>query len=105
MTEAQIQRQVLDYLAAKHTFAFRLNTAAIKTEKRFFRSHGLGRGAADILAIISKNSAGFLPVWIECKSRSGRQSAEQKSFQAQVESLGHAYVLARSIDNIQAHVG
>ena len=110
MTESQIVRQILDYLAAEHIFAFRLNTSAIKIGDRFFRAHSLGPGAADLLAIPKPKYYGcdlyhFLPAWIECKTTIGKQSPEQKSFQQYVESLGHDYILARSVDDIRERVG
>jgi len=117
MTESQIVRQILDYLAAEHIFAFRLNTSATKIGDRFFRAHSLGPGAADILSLPMVN--GFAhsneclnhqvvhiqPTWIECKTAKGRQSPEQKSFQDHVESLGHRYILARSVDDVRERVG
>src|SRR5437660_55122 len=50
-TEAETQRAILELLAAYRVYAFRLNTAAIKTEGRFFRAHSAGAGAADIFAL------------------------------------------------------
>jgi hypothetical protein len=114
VSESQIVRQILDYLAADHIFAFRLNTSATKIGNRFFRAHSLGPGASDILSfpVVS----GFVhsneclnhpvrhiqPTWIEVKTSTGKQSLEQKSFQEHVESLGHRYILARSVDDIRA---
>jgi hypothetical protein len=43
-----------------------------------------------------------LPVWIECKDSKGKQSDLQKSFQAQVEAEGHKYIVARSIEDVEA---
>lgn len=112
MTESQIVRQILDYLAAEHIFAFRLNTSAFSGEykgKRWFtRSHSLGPGAADILAIpeirlpVEQLRIVLRPIWIEVKTAKGKQSSEQKSFQDHVESLGHRYILARSVDDVRA---
>jgi hypothetical protein len=109
VSESQVVRQILDYLAAEKIFAFRLNTSATKIGNRFFRAHSLGPGAADILAFDSGNVwcdghvfRALRPIWIECKSSTGKQSWEQKSFQTYVESLGHKYVIARSVDDIKA---
>jgi hypothetical protein len=115
MTESQIVRQILDYLAAERIFAFRLNTSAFSGEhkgKRWFtRSHSLGAGAADILSLPVINvpdemlefikSPQIIPTWIECKTAKGKQSPEQANFQAYVESLGHKYILARSVDDVR----
>lgn len=103
MTESAIVRQILDWLAAERIFAFRLNTSATKIGDRFFRSHGLGPGAADILALPKANHRvlSLMPAWIEVKTSTGRQSPEQINFQAFVEEMGHKYLLARSIDDVR----
>ena len=115
MKEQDIQKCILDYLAAEHIFAFRLNTGGAKVHGGFLRSHSLGAGAADILAmpricesghrncleLSGKFHGEITPTWIEVKNTKGRQSAEQKSFQEYVEGLGHRYILARSVDDVR----
>jgi hypothetical protein len=113
MKESQIVCQILDYLAAERIFAFRLNTSAFKGEHKgkswFTRSHSLGPGAADIVATIPQEYCGNrkeldlrfqIVTWIECKTSTGKQSPQQRNFQEHVESLGHRYILARSVDNV-----
>jgi hypothetical protein len=39
---------------------------------------------------------------VECKREDGRQSPEQKQHQADVEQRGGVYILARSIDDLEA---
>lgn len=99
MKEADVQRQILDYLKAEHRFAMRVNTGAFVLEangkQRLFRSHSLGPGAADILVPASGS------LWIECKNEKGKQTIAQKGFEQMVEELGHLYVLARSIDDLR----
>lgn len=113
MSERDIQKTILDGLAAMRIFAFRLNTASFvgehKGKKRFFKSHSLGPGAADILAIrqIPWNALGWkgtysLPLWIEVKAPGGRQSPEQESFQRHVEAEGHRYLVASSWESVLA---
>lgn len=107
MSERDIQKTILDGLAAMRVFAFRLNTASFvgehKGKKRFFKSHSLGPGAADILAITNDECyecLGLRPLWIEVKAPGGKQSPEQESFQKHVESLGHKYLLADSWEKV-----
>lgn len=38
--------------------------------------------------------------WIEMKAERGRQSPEQKAFQARVTALGHHYAICRSLDDV-----
>src|ERR1700683_4952276 len=105
MRESEIQKAILDYLAAKHVMAFRMNTGAMQSEyngkKRFM--HFGTPGMADILAfpVIRLPIEGYatkriVPTWIECKAPKGKQSELQKSFQAQVEAEGHRYGICRS---------
>lgn len=115
-TEAETQKAILDLLTAKRIFAFRMNTAAFKAYKRFFRAHSLGAGAADIFALPTvlttfwKDSpcghelivAEPHPVWIEVKSPTGKQTPQQKNFQQYVEEKGFHYLLARSVDDVSA---
>ena len=109
--EGAILKSCLDYLAAKHILAFRMNTGAMAAEhngkKRFMR---FGTpGMADILAFPKRWIDQFhvhghweyeLPCWIECKTETGRQSELQKSFQKQVEENGHRYLIARGVDDL-----
>jgi hypothetical protein len=111
-SEAQISRSIMDYLAARHVFAVRMNsgTQVLTSGGNRRAIHMNAPGTADILAfpqirIFSKVSNGVitpLPVWIEVKSATGKQSELQKSFQLQVEAEGHKYVLARSISDVEA---
>ena len=107
--EAAVQRAILDYLAARHVLAFRMQSGATmssyKGKTRLVR-YGTP-GMADILAMpIDVNSVceallAVRPIWIECKAEKGKQSELQKSFQQQVESHGHKYVVARSIQDVE----
>jgi hypothetical protein len=40
-------------------------------------------------------------VFIEVKSATGRQSAEQKSFECQVKDAGAEYVVVRSVEEMR----
>ena len=104
MKECDTQRLILDWLAANHILAFRLNVGAMKVDNRFVQ-FGV-KGMADILAFPMKRT-GFAdpsqwtqPTWIECKATKGVQSAFQKSFQQQVEDAGHTYILAKSLEDV-----
>jgi hypothetical protein len=110
LSESQIQRAILDWLAAKGILAFRMNTGAIKStykgKDRFMR---FGTpGMADVLVFevayypFGPNHGGFNKVmWLEVKTATGKQSELQKSFQAQVESHGHRYIICRSVEDVE----
>jgi len=103
MKETDIQRAILDYLAARHMLAFRMNTGAMVSEykgkKRFMR---FGTpGMADVLTFGRYHFMDVsMPIWIEVKAEKGKQSELQKSFQKQVEREGHRYILAWSVDDV-----
>lgn len=107
MKESAIQRAILEYLAVKGILAFRMNAGAMKVEyngKSRFMRFGVA-GMADILAF-KLYGAGIEcrtgVIWIEVKTAIGKQSELQKSFQHQVERYGHRYILARSVDDVEA---
>jgi hypothetical protein len=113
MKESQIQRAIMDYLAARRILAFRMNTGAMAGEyngKQRFMRFGVV-GMADILAFSEsvdypEGAHGIrydliTPVWIEVKADTGKQSEHQKSFQKQVEERGHTYVVALSIEDVE----
>ena len=112
MKESWVQTAIMEYLSAKHILAFRMNTGAMKMDKRFVR-FGVP-GMADILAFpvqsfsyeievsSRKRTMSYtVPTWIECKATKGVQSDLQKSFQKHVEEHGHRYVVARSIEDVE----
>ena len=65
-------------------------------------------GMADVMAFperdVVENNGGshyeINPTWIEVKAPKGKQSELQKSFQEQVESHGHRYILAYSLEDV-----
>lgn len=106
-SENDIQRAILDYLAAEHVLAFRMQVGAFSSEykgkTRFMR---VGTpGMADILAFpLHPDDWSVMqphPLWIEVKIEKGKQSDLQKSFQEQVEREGHRYIIARSIEDVK----
>jgi hypothetical protein len=106
--EGAILQLILDWLKAEHILAFRNNVLAMPTAdgKRFIKAGT--PGMADILAFddwqpasISARLRLSVPTWIEVKAKGGKQSELQKSFQEQVESHGHRYIVAHSLEDAQ----
>lgn len=99
MKESPIQHLILDYLAAEHILAFRMNTGALPaggddgTKRRWVR-FGV-KGMADILAFPHGSV-----LWIETKSTTGRLSGLQESFARQVREAGHIYQPARALEPV-----
>lgn len=84
-TEADIRRQVKDYLAWRGWFVF-------------YHLQGLGSypGLPDIQAI-----KGGRTVYIELKRPGGKQRPAQIDFQRDLEAAGGEYVLCRGIEDLQ----
>lgn len=99
--EGYVLRSILDYLASRRYFAMRMNSGAVQ-DKRGVPVRMHEPGTADVLAI-RPGGVPFLHevCWIECKAPNGRQSDLQKAFQKRVEELGHTYILAFSIDDLE----
>lgn len=96
MTEAHIQHAILAAWGAHPRLRFwRQNTGAAMVKGRMVR---FGTpGCADILGLIAP-SGRFLA--IECKTATGRQSEEQRSFERMITTFGGLYVLARSLQDV-----
>ena len=105
--EGAVLDAVLGYLQAERVTAWRMNTGAVKLDKRFVR-FGVP-GFADILAIptVRGTFKGLQCQWtepwfIEVKAEKGRQSAEQHSFELQVKDAGAQYFIVRSVEEMEA---
>jgi hypothetical protein len=110
-SEAQISRAVMDYLAARHIFAVRMNsgtTVMVSNGKRR-AIHMNAPGTADILAFphyffrdhTDTKHEEIIPTWLELKTAAGKQSELQASFQRQVEAEGHVYAIIRSVEDVE----
>lgn len=94
MSETEIVKSCLDYLALKKVFAYRSNTGAFQNAKGGFYRFG-AVGSSDIIAIIGDGKY----LGIEVKNK-GRQTENQKLFQQAVEKAGGLYWLVRSLDDL-----
>jgi len=82
-------------------WAERMNCGKVKRGKHYIMLHG--EGTADILFFprhCHVRIAGLpgTPVWIETKTGKNGQDADQRLFQLKVETLGHRYILATSVE-------
>lgn len=128
--ESGVLRACLDLLAAEKIWHERRNVGAVKNGNRFIR-FGVP-GTADILAIplvtvelicdadepdtakswLVRWVAGARfnlwkwkqprPLWIECKSDTGKQTEKQAEFEREAKKAGHAYLLVRDSDELKA---
>lgn len=96
MTEKQLQNAILREFGTRSDMRlWRANTGAAQIGRRFIR-FGVP-GQADLTGILP----GGRRLEIEVKSESGRQTPDQRNFQAMIERFGGLYVLARSVDDVQ----
>ncbi len=66
-----------------------------KLEAINLKRQGVKSGVADVLLLIPKG--GFASLCLEFKTKTGKQSPEQKEFQKQAEKCGSKYVIVRSV--------
>ena len=84
MSEANIKRQVKDYLSLKGYFHFYI-----------LQGLGAAKGIPDIIAI--KNNR---VLFLEIKRPGGKQSKYQKQFQADIEGQDGEYYLIKSLEDL-----
>jgi VRR-NUC domain len=99
-SETEIQSAICDYLSFKGYLFSRTNNAPIYDKTRgAFRSlpKYTRRGWPDICLI-----KGGIFCGIEVKAEKGRLSPEQEQLGHEIVANGGRYLVARSIDNIQA---
>jgi len=103
--ESNVLREVLQWLARERAswLVWRNSVGAHHgVDTGTFVRFGLP-GSPDIICIVPPNGQ-F--VGIECKRRNGgRQSPEQRAFQAACEKRGGVYVLARSVEDLRKVIG
>lgn len=101
MTETQLVKFCLDYLAAKKIFAWRANSGAVvaeyKGKKRFVRFASV-KGLADIIGVTRDGR--FLA--IEAKVGKNTTTPDQQAFLERVGASGGVAAVVRSPEEMQA---
>ena len=100
--EHKLQVMVVDYLAIAgkpNVFAVAIPNAGRRSLRMGGRMkrEGLVAGAADLLVALPGGHVG----WLEMKAVKGRQSVEQKGFQARCLRLNHPYAVAHTFDEAE----
>ena len=67
-----------------------------KIEAANMKRQGVKAGVADVILQIPKKE--FASLCLEFKTKTGRQSKEQREYQRQVEMAGSKYVVVRSVE-------
>jgi hypothetical protein len=103
--ESGVLNACLGLLSAERIWHRRVNTGAVMSGNRFLRFNK--KGDADIMLTIPVpytrgNGVSWQCVcWVECKSDTGKQSPDQKLFEAEARAEGHDYLLVRSSDDLK----
>jgi len=97
--EGAVVQACLEYLGIYGAFVWRNNTGSLKD--KINRPVFFGKpGSSDILGLLP----GGRFIAVECKSKKGKLSENQKDFLAEVERLGGLAIVARSVDDIMKAV-
>ena len=101
MREADLQAAILHEFGSRPDIRlWRANVLVARTKDGRVVKAGV-KGQADLSGI----RAGGQRIEIEVKSPSGRQSQEQKRWQAMIEKFGGVYVLAKSLEDVKKTLG
>lgn len=73
-----------------------------KIEAAIMKGEGVTAGVADMLLLLPSGEHPYL--CIEMKTASGRQTREQKAWQADVEAVGGRYAVCRSIEDFMREI-
>lgn len=95
--ESDIVRAICEYLTHRRHFFWRNNTGAFRTEKGGMYFFG-AKGSPDIFVV---TRGGYL-VSLEVKTQKGRQSPDQRVWEARCREIDAAYHVVRSIEDVQA---
>lgn len=97
--ESSIQKAVLDYLALRKIYAFRVNTQGVPLHDGSGKYRPAPqKGVADILAIL-KPSGRWLAV--ECKRPGAKLTDDQEEFLCNIHENGGVTVVAKSLEDIE----
>jgi hypothetical protein len=99
--ESDIVSSICEYLAARHHFYWRQNTAPAVQKSpdgwqfRRMPKHAM-RGVSDIILVHVGR-----PYFLEVKRKGTYQSPEQKEFEKRAQQAGALYAVVRSIDDVR----
>lgn len=100
--EHDIQVGIVNYLRLKKIFCFAVPNGGLRNLKTaaFLKKEGATAGVSDLIILLPQRC-----LFVEVKTKTGRQSEEQKNFQQEVEKLGFEYLIWRSLDDAIKFVG
>ena len=95
INERELQHQCVEWFRCNHPdcVLFSVPNEAAHKRINWFTYTGLLRGAADLVLVLPGKV-----VFVEMKTRYGRQSDEQVEFERKCNELGVVYVLCRNLE-------
>jgi len=97
-SEHDLQVQVLKVISlqGRRAYAFAIPNAGTRgpAMANYLKREGLTAGIADLCIMLPGGKVG----WLELKTATGRQSAQQSAFELTCIGLDHPYALVRSLD-------
>ena len=100
--ETALVKQLLDYLAYKRVWAYRVNTGGLFNQTGRLVRFGVP-GHPDIIARmrpVRPGEGSGRVLWIEAKTEKGRLSDHQKEWQKKAEEYGDVFIVARSLSDV-----
>lgn len=95
--EAHLVLQIIKYITLKGGWARKIKTKGSFTKQgSFIFDRYAAKGIPDILYFYNGKMG-----WIEAKSKSGRQSPEQQTFQLLCKEANIPYILAYDLSDVQ----
>ena len=102
LSEARIQADIVKWLQDQGIYCFSVaNEAAGRSAVKQMQliTCGLRAGVSDLVIVLPGRV-----IFCEVKDDKGKQSERQLLFQKKVESLGHEYILVRSVESLQLYL-
>lgn len=98
MKEAELQATIVNYVRTNYpqVLLFSVSNESTYRRRGYFKKLGMLSGVSDLILVFLN---GIL--FIECKTKKGRQSVEQINFQKRIEALGFRYIVVRELDEIK----
>lgn len=96
--EAKLQASIVEYIRTNYpqVLLFSIPNEATYRRRQYFKKLGMLSGVSDLILVFLN---GIL--FIECKSKKGRQSIEQINFQKRIEALGFKYFIVKDLEELK----
>lgn len=96
--EWELQKSIVTWFRWTHPdwLLFSCPMEATYRNKLYFQETGAMAGVSDLICVTPQKV-----LFIELKSKTGRQSVEQKAFEEKIKSLGFEYHIIRSLDEFE----